>query len=364
MTRSQVPMDSEGRRLILRLPELVPANGKPAVLVTVFATQGSAPRHCGARMLVRDGKLVAGTIGGGHLEQQALRDAGWLSRDSVQDADDPQPLASEIHEEAGDNGLTRKLARYPLGPKLAQCCGGVVWLHFEELDAARAGRMADLLEQAEHTGEPFVTCFADRKLEESPQPPPTVVIFGAGHVAAALARVLQPLPWRVVTIDERPEWADPTRFPGATEVVCAQPLGVLAAWGWLGEKARESLVAQRAQAPGRRIAAAPALGSARVLVMTHDHAVDRDLVEALLLAHIRFGGKLAPVPFVGLIGSQSKVAATLQRLRQRGVPEQELARLVAPIGLRVGDKLLGGSQPGEIAISVAAQLLAFDHRRP
>ncbi|MBM4342151.1 MAG: xanthine dehydrogenase accessory protein XdhC [Deltaproteobacteria bacterium] len=357
--KAEPPMDAEGQRLLLRLPDLVRPNGKPAVLVTVFAAQGSVPRRPGARMVCRDGRLLAGTVGGGHLEDQALRDANWPSRDSTADADDPGPLATEVHEEATETGATRKLIRYPLGAKLAQCCGGAVWLHFEEIDAVRAQVLADHVHACERSGAAFETVFGDRALYESPRPLPVVVIFGAGHVAAALARVLQPLPWRVLVIDERPAWADPARFAPGTEVVCAQPLGILAAWGWIGDAARNSVVAQRVQAPGRRLPVAPPLGATRALVMTHDHALDRDVVEALLLAQFRCGAPMPRLAFVGMIGSKSKVAATRQRLGRRGVPEAELQRLVAPIGLLVDGRPLGGNAPGEIAISVAAQLLAL-----
>ncbi len=352
-------MDAEGQRLLLRLPELLHARAKPAVLVTVFATQGSVPRRPGARMLCREGRLVAGTVGGGHLEDQALRDANWSSRDSSADVDDPQALASEVHEEATESGTTRKLIRYPLGAKLAQCCGGVVWLHFEEVDTARAQWLADQVAACERTGHALETVFGNRALYEHPRSLPVVAIFGGGHVAAALARVLQPLPWRVLVVDERPEWADTARFAPGTEVVCAQPLGILAAWGWIGDAARTSTVAQRVQAPGRRLPPAPPLGATCALVMTHDHALDRDLVEALLLAQFRYGAPMPRLPFVGMIGSRAKVAATRQRLARRGVPEAELLRLVAPIGLVVDGRPLGGNAPGEIAVSVAAQLLAL-----
>ncbi len=360
MTTTAAPvMDAEGQRLLLRLPELVAAKGRSAVLVTVFATQGSVPRRAGARLLCRDGRLMAGTVGGGHLEDQALRDANWISRDSTADVDDPRALATEVHEEATETGATRKLIRYPLGAKLAQCCGGVVWLHFEEVDGARAQQLAGQVQACERSGAPFETVFGDRALCERPRPLPVVAIFGAGHVAAALARVLQPLPWRVLVIDERPEWAEFARFAPGTEVVCAQPLGILAAWGWLGDAARTSTLAQRVQAPGRRLPAAPPLEATRALVMTHDHALDRDVVEALLLAQFRYGAPMPRLPFVGMIGSKSKVAATRQRLARRGVPESELLRLVAPIGLVVDGRPLGGNAPGEIAVSVAAQLLAL-----
>jgi xanthine dehydrogenase accessory factor len=98
--------------------------------------------------------------------------------------------------------------------------------------------------------------------------------------------------------------------------------------------------------------------------MTHDHALDRDLVEALLRLGERRAGSQAELAYVGLIGSRSKIAATRSRLLQRGTREEQIARLVAPIGLQVDGALLGGNLPGEIAISVAAQLLSLRRPRP
>ncbi len=358
-------MDAEGLRLLLRLPEIV---FQPAVLVTVFRVEGSTPRSVGARMVVREGRLIAGTIGGGHLEQQAMADCGSFASGHAQalDAEDPRigPAESrgDVREQANAQGEIAQLRRYPLGPQLAQCCGGVAWLHFRGLDRPAALQLAHATQQAQSHGHYLETSFGDEQLRERPQPLPTVLICGAGHVAAALSRVLQPLPWRVLVVDSRPEWAETFRFPSGTEVVCTEPLRLLAAWGWLGETARLSRAAVRLQEHGRPLPLVPVPSYTYALVMTHDHALDRDLTEALL----RVGNGAASVgepegnlAYVGLIGSRSKIAATRQRLRRRGVDPHLLDRLVAPIGLQHEGRLLGGKLPGEIAISVAAQLLTL-----
>jgi xanthine dehydrogenase accessory factor len=349
-----LPLDPEGQRLLERLPELLPPAVRTAVLVTVWAVDGSAPRSTGARMLCQGGRLLAGTIGGGHLEDQALRDAHDLEADRMRatDVDEP-PASADLHEEATPQCVARVL-RYPLGPQLAQCCGGVVRLHFQTLDTARASAMADTVRR----GSVLETSFGGETLREIPTPWPTVLICGAGHVAAALARVLQPLPWRVVVVDQRGEWADPARFPPGTEVVCTEPLRLLATWGWLGDQAETSQAAQRLRNSGLRVPIAPSPVATAALVMTHEHALDRELVEALVRVPDRVEGD--GVWYVGMIGSKSKVAAMRQRLRQRGVADDRLDRVTAPIGLRLGDgALLGGKLPGEIAIGVAAQLLAL-----
>ncbi|MEM6762003.1 MAG: XdhC family protein, partial [Pseudomonadota bacterium] len=140
-----------------------------------------------------------------------------------------------------------------------------------------------------------------------------VIIYGAGHVGAALARALLPLPFSVTLIDPRAESLWPT--PG--------------------------LQCQRLVIPETAAAAAPQ--DAAHLVMTHSHAVDLEIVAAALAR---------PARFVGLIGSATKRATFSKRLRERGVDPE---RLVCPIGLPE----IRSKQPEVIAASVAAQLLAL-----
>lgn len=132
---------------------------QPAVLVTVCATQGSAPREVGAWMAVFADDVV-GTIGGGHLEWQACDDARALLG---------QPVPAALDR------------RYALGPSLGQCCGGVVHLR---LQCVTADDMAALRTRL--------------------QPPRTpVALFGGGHVGHALVQALLPLPFAVQWIDSR-----------------------------------------------------------------------------------------------------------------------------------------------------------------
>ena len=355
-----LPMDAEGQRLLARLADWLPEGAAPAVLVTLWATQGSTPRGPGARLLCRGGRLLAGTIGGGHLEEEALREAAQWENVAAGGIDEEAatPTATEVREEADSSGAAARLCRYPLGAQLGQCCGGVVWLHYRQMTPTNARQATALLTEAIATHRPLETRFGDERLVESPQPLRTIVVFGAGHVGTALSRVLQPLPWRVIVVDHRPEWADRVRIPPGVEVVCTEPLRLLAAWGWLGPQAQGTQAAQRLTAQGRPLPTAPLPAATSALVMTHDHALDRDLTEALLRVPKSTGDLEQEVAFVGLIGSASKIAVTQQRLRRRGVQDSVIARLHAPIGLRLANgHLLGNKLPGQIAISVAAQLL-------
>lgn len=130
---------------------------QPAIVVEVTAARGSAPRGRGTRMLVA-ADACFGTIGGGHLELQAVDTARAMLRES-----DAAPRSRH----------------YPLGPALGQCCGGAVTLQFDRLDAA----------------------VLDRWLEAPPRF--HLQLYGAGHVGRAIVCALRPLHVVVDWIDER-----------------------------------------------------------------------------------------------------------------------------------------------------------------
>ena len=131
-----------------------------AVWVLVQATQGSVPRGPGTHMLVFE-HGEAGTIGGGHLEFQALAHARRLLEGQTE----------------------QTTLRQVLGPSLGQCCGGVVSLAFERVDGADVARLRTLL-----------------------MPPRTpLALFGGGHVGKALVQTLAPLPFAVRWVDSRDE---------------------------------------------------------------------------------------------------------------------------------------------------------------
>jgi len=295
-------MDLEARALHRRLPALVP-DGTRAVLVVVVETRGSAPRDAGASLLVFDDGRFEGTIGGGHVEEAAIADARAVF----------------------DAGVVKRELHYKLGPQMAQCCGGEMTLAFELLDAASAARLARV----------------------EPADEPTLLLFGAGHVAAATARVAAVLPWRIIVVDARAEWCNERRFARPVECVCTPPLVLLASWGVLGPDAAASdLVSTLVGA----LVARPDPTATHAVIMTHDHALDREIAAVLLASTV-------PFAYVGLIGSKTKAAVARQRLRDRGFPEDVVARLDSPIGLRVDGRSLGGKLPGEIAVSAVADLM-------
>lgn len=152
------------------LAELLAA-GRPVVLVTLVATRGSVPSAVNARMLVHE-HGIAGTVGGGALEWQAIGRARTML----------------------ERGERETLLELTLGPELGQCCGGRATLRLVRADAIMLDRLA-----------------IEEETERSARPP--VLLCGAGHVGRALARVLAPLPLRVTWIDPRPEAFPPDPPP-------------------------------------------------------------------------------------------------------------------------------------------------------
>ena len=153
---------------------------------------------------------------------------------------------------------------------------------------------------------------------------PPVALFGGGHVATALVRVLGHLPFLVHWLDSR-DGIFPDTLPGNVHAEHSEPV----------QRAVADL------APG-----------ARVLIMSFSHAEDLDVVAACLLRQ----RTRRDLPFIGLIGSRSKWAAFSHRLAERGFSAQELAQVTCPIGVPG----IAGKEPEVIAVAVAAQLLQLN----
>ena len=149
------------------------------MLVSVASTEGSAPREAGAWMAVFAHEQV-GTIGGGHMEFEAIVRASAQLAGAAPPDDQP-------------------LQRFALGPALGQCCGGVMHLRFEPVSAADVPALATRLG-------------GDWRQQARP-----VALFGGGHVGAALIRVLSMLPFALRWIDSR-DSVFPAHLPDG--VVC------------------------------------------------------------------------------------------------------------------------------------------------
>jgi len=232
----------------------------PFALITVVAADGSSPQRPGAKMIVRLDGIQAGTVGGGNWEYELVKAAGEMLRERVQ----------------------QRLIEFSLGNDLNMACGG---------------RMAA-----------FIEVF---NLIEP------VVIFGAGHVARAVAPLLVQVGFHVTVVDVRPEWAEKSAFPDSCKVVVEDMHRFSA------EMSSDS--------------------STTILVMTRGHEHDYALFEHWAMRECGF---------LGVLASRTKVARFSEKLRASGVAAPLCRRIEMPVGLAIGSKT-----PEEIAVSIAAQLI-------
>ena len=311
------------------------AAGDSAVLVTISGIRGSTPRETGAKMIVTARETI-GTIGGGQLEHQCTHIAAGLL----------------------GKAATPETRRFPLGPSLGQCCGGVVDVLFEpvgsgldewlrDLRALHGQREPSVLVTATDSGTKFVVTAGDVFGVDEGSCDPVIVaeargmlaggtavvddtlfyepvrasdfniaVFGAGHVGAAVVNVLSGLDCNIRWIDSRP--------------------GIFRA---VPRNAR----AVESSEPALEVAAMPP--SSFYLVMTHSHPLDFDICDRIL--------RRSDAAYCGLIGSLTKRRRFEKRFRQQGLSQSAIDQLVCPIGVAG----ISGKKPAEIAIAAAAEIL-------
>jgi xanthine/CO dehydrogenase XdhC/CoxF family maturation factor len=338
------------------------ASGKPAALATVVSIEGSAYRLPGARMLIVDGKWVAGSISGGCLEDDVVLRAGEAiarnealvtTYDTTSDDDIVfgvglgckgvitiliEPIRAPDHA-ADFLGFARSClqdriaglaatvirAEGPLaakpGSRLLLRDGSVV------SDITNTDLMARISSEAQAlSGESsrVITIPLQRGTAqvfvERIEPPTPLLVFGAGHDAMPVVRLAKELGWHVTVIDHRPAYGSVERFPLADRVVVCTP---------------------------KDVASQVTLGDDTLaLVMTHNYLRDRDLLGILLHS---------PVQYLGLLGPRLRTDQLLADLREKGVHPTagQLTRLYAPVGLDIGSE-----GPAEVALSILSEMHA------
>ena len=313
------------------------AGGERVVLVTVAGIRGSAPREVGAKMIVTEDATI-GTIGGGQLEYQCTR----IACDMLGDDETPA------------------LQKFPLGTSMGQCCGGVVDILFEPLSSGLPGWLRDLralhgqrkpavvvtdldgaqgkcVVTAESTfgdaeGDTPAAIVADARhgldtgrsahrvdhwfFESIVGSDLNIAVFGAGHVGAAVVTTLSSLDCNI-------RWVDSRRN--------------------IFRKTPANVRTIESAEPALEVAAMPPQSC--YLVMTHSHALDLDIVDRIL--------RREDAAYCGLIGSVTKRRRFEKRLRDAGVSQSHIERLVCPIGVDG----ISGKKPAEIAVAAAAELL-------
>ena len=238
-------------------------SGTPFVAVTVVDTLGSTPQDRGAKMLVTEAGRQYGTVGGGKIEARAIQEAQAML------ADDTAPK-TRFHQ-------------WSLEKDIGMTCGGIVRVYFEAFNVTRWN----------------------------------IVVFGAGHVAAALIHTLLTLDCRITCIDPRPEWLE--RLPSSPRLRLVQTA---------------DMPAEVAKIPEGSF----------VLLMTMGHTTDKPILIEIL--------RTRKFPYLGVIGSNAKAKRLRQDIVEAGLPEELTRAFFCPVGLE-----LGSNHPHEIAIAVTAQML-------
>lgn len=299
--------------------------GASGALATVARVRGSTPVPAGTKMLVgAEGRLI-GSIGGGCVEADVIGAALQAQASGA-----PALLTHHLNADlAGDLGLS---------------CGGTVDIFVEPLlsdesyvrvleTAARAesglvrtatqwtnGPVKTFESLAGRTAGAAATLTRDgRFVEERLIPAPRVFVFGAGHVGTAIVRAAAAAGFRVVVIDDRADYANPTRFGDDVAVLSGDV---------------DAAVRQYA------LTAADA-----VVIATRGHRNDAVILDRIAQS---------PAGYVGLLGSKRKKAVITKALTAAGVPPAGLKRVRVPVGLAIG-----AVTPEEIAISVVAELIAW-----
>ena len=235
----------------------------PFVIATVMETSGSTPRLQGTQMLI-NAKQIDGSIGGGRIEYEIIQSA--------------RQMLATSHKVTNHLEIISK----HLSHDLAMCCGGSMTVALQAyIPTAR------------------------------------LWIYGAGHVATALAQQASLLQWPCTVVDERTQWADPQRFATDIDVRC------------------EDICEEIRMHP-------PQIND-YAFVCTHDHALDEDIMTLLLQK---------PIHYLALIGSQRKWLQFQKRLRAKGIDPVRLEQVSCPAGLSIE-----AQTPMEIAISIVAELI-------
>ena len=273
-----------------------------AVLVE---TKGSTPQKCGAKAIFLPDGRVIGTLGGGCLEaetrQKAIR---------ALETGDSFTFKAVLDDDFGwDDGLI---------------CGGVMDVAVEVIDSFAAAAPFQVVHERLSRGDScqIVTTVPDEKGQTSSfqrqiDPTARLLIAGAGHVGQSLARVAQLMEFEVTVIDDRADLLNEKRFPGMRLK--------------LGEI-------------DEMLGSEPADANTYIVIVTRGHKHDGSALAAVIAK---------PARYIGLIGSRRKVLAIFDELRQAGVSKELQAKVHAPIGLDIG-----AVTPAEIAVSIAAELVA------
>lgn len=278
--------------------------GRRVAFCTVVGSYGSTPQAAGASLLLHENATTEGTLGGGCVEAEVRKRALEL-----------------LHR--GESALLTFQLDHDYGWDDGLICGGTMKVAVATLarrdEVMAFSNAAAELEQARNASVP-VRVDHDGALEEYHlhiEAPARLLIAGAGHVGAELARLAVGMDFEVVVIDDRADMMGPSRLPPPIRAIV----------GDIEKALREH----------------PIDANTYVVVVTRGHANDEKALHAVIDS---------PARYIGMIGSRRKVKLIFDDLAALGVDRAKLERVHAPIGLSIGAVTVP-----EIAVSILAQLI-------
>lgn len=279
--------------------------GRPVALCAIVAARGSTPQPAGTLVCVDHAAYMTGTLGGGCVEADVRRKAHQCLSDKVS-----RIVTFALDHDFGyDDGLL---------------CGGqmdvalAVYSRTEDTVA-----VADALQQLDQ-GSPTEIPLRIRNGTKNEvyririAATPKLVIVGGGHIGRILAQLSVPLGFRVTVLDDRPQFANPDRFPPPITPVVGDVASVLREW--------------------------TIDANTYIVIVTRGHKHDEDALRSVIGS---------PARYIGMIGSRRKIRVIFEDLKHDGVPNAQIARVHAPIGLKIG-----AVTAEEIALSIAAELVS------
>ncbi|RLB23686.1 MAG: XdhC/CoxI family protein [Deltaproteobacteria bacterium] len=331
--------------------------GRPCVLATIVKQAGPAPRGVGAKCLIGEDGLLAGTIGGGLLEAKAVREAGKVLDTNVpaklsfvlkgKDVEQTdmlcggeaevfiEPVVEEVYipifehvatiEKRGGKAVVVTVLSLDFWdggqiPKMLLSKEGeeVGSLHLsqkvkdrlnKELEKVMQSRRAEKMELVEDVS---IEMFLEPVVSN-----PVLYIFGGGHVSRQIVPLASRVGFKVVVVDDRREFTKPEDLPGAAEVHQMPFDGVMEKF--------------------------PVDEDSYLVIVTRGHVHDKNVLSQALTTNARY---------IGMIGSKRKRDIIYQKLLEQGFKQEDLERVHSPIGLEIG-----AETPEEIAVSIVAELI-------
>lgn len=348
------------KEIFHKIVELFETN-RFSVLATIISRSGSSPRGVGTKILILEDGSFVGTIGGGLLEKAVLEEArkvftfGLARRFSYfleeRDTSDPEMvcgsdmelflepispdnlnhlnifkeivdiirkggsgvLATVVDAERWYTGQIPKMFIRSNGKKMGSLLG------IQEIEESIMERMDQLLDERQ----PVSVIFRDEegnRLNIFLEPvisDPILYIFGGGHVCSQVVSLASNVGFRVVVIDDRPDFAKPGNFPAAEEVHNFPFDSVMDRF--------------------------PVNESSYIVIMTRGHSYDKAVLSQALKT---------PAVYIGMIGGRRKISIIYDKLLEEGFTREQLDKVRSPIGIDIG-----AETPEEIAVSIVAELI-------